>query len=570
MGQSTLTLPDPDPDRVDASGPPAAEPPHGDRRRFVRQKLHSPAYVSFNVSKDDVVVDLNELLDLHEEGCAVQTGEILEVNQTVALTIDLPETRTFIHSNGQVVWSDPSGRGGLRFSEMSEDSKRLLREWLFSNLLIACSNHEEQSAQLVSLGARPEEAPQDPLPSIESSDPAEAPDLSNLLSGVDAIRRVLRELDADRDTVFQLITAHALRLTGASGAALAFLTDENMICCARAGDPAPPLGAAVDAKGGLSGECVRSASLVACHDTENDPRVDQETCRRLGIGSIVAVPIVSDFRVVGLLEVFSPYSYAFTNVHETVLERLVETIPKGPADPPLWQDAATGVLSPQTSSVDPSIYPVREKLWGAGREGGPGPETGRSWVPVLSSRLYLGLVLLGMIAAATFGYWVAPAIQRHWFGGTPRSASPPAASAVSAQNGATRSTDEEPLEAVRKRAEAGDADAQYRIGLRYHLGDGVPKDDSQAAQWYLRAADHGHVIAQGALGACYWAGRGVPTDLSRAYFWSALAFAQGDDTSKSRLEGLATQMTRSQVNAARLQADDWIRQHNQGKKPAAR
>src|ERR1700682_5684839 len=115
-----------------------------------------------------------------------------------------------------------------------------------------------------------------------------------------------------------------------------------MICRARAGDPAPSLGAPVDAKHGLSVECVRSGLLVSCEDTLNDPRVDPEICRTLGIGSLMAAPIVSDFRVVGLLETFSPHPRAFTKAHETVLDRLVEMIPKTPREknPPGKNNAA--------------------------------------------------------------------------------------------------------------------------------------------------------------------------------------------------------------------------------------
>src|SRR5260370_37859807 len=100
-----------------------------------------------------------------------------------------------------------------------------------------------------------------------------------------------------------------------------------MICRGRAGEPAPPLGAPVDAKQGLSGECVRTGSLVSCEDTEKDPRVDAEICRALGIGSLMAAPIVSDFPVVGLPEIFSPHPRAFTKAHETGLDRLVGIIP---------------------------------------------------------------------------------------------------------------------------------------------------------------------------------------------------------------------------------------------------
>ena len=341
MHQSTLRLPDPDP--VPASTP--ALPPK-ERRSRVRQKLHSPVYASFNGPHSGMVVDLSELLDLHEEGFAVQTGEMLEVNRPVALTLDLPETRKFIHGSGQVMWSDPSGRGGIRFSALPENSQQTLKEWLFANLLIACSNHAARTQQLAAQAEATEEIPRAPLPPTEPGSPTPAPDPNYLLSAVEAVRREVREADADRDAVFQFIIAHALRLTGADGAALAFLTDGNMICRARAGEPAPPLGAAVDRKQGLSGECVRSALTVGCEDTENDSRVDREICRALGIGSILAAPIFSGLRVVGLLEVFSAHPRSFTKAHEMVLERLVEALPVEPSETPMQQDAATGELLP--------------------------------------------------------------------------------------------------------------------------------------------------------------------------------------------------------------------------------
>jgi len=79
---------------------------HGERRRSVRQKLHTPVYASFSGPQTGMVVDLSELLDLHEDGFAVQTSERLEMNRAVTLCLDLPETSSYIHGTGQVVWSD--------------------------------------------------------------------------------------------------------------------------------------------------------------------------------------------------------------------------------------------------------------------------------------------------------------------------------------------------------------------------------------------------------------------------------------------------------------------------------
>src|SRR5450755_2732015 len=137
MDRSVVRLPD-----------PIAGAPNGERRRLVRQKLHTPVYASFNGPQTDMVVDLSELLDLHEDGFAVQTSERLEMNRAVALCLDLPETKSFIHGSGQVIWSDDTGRGGVRFSALPESSRHILREWLFANLLIACANHAARTEQL--------------------------------------------------------------------------------------------------------------------------------------------------------------------------------------------------------------------------------------------------------------------------------------------------------------------------------------------------------------------------------------------------------------------------------------
>src|SRR5882724_7032399 len=119
-----------------------------ERRRRIRHKLHTPVYASFKGPSTGMVLDLNELLDLSEDGFAVQTSEQLEVNRHVSLSLDLPETKTHIHGTGQVVWTDGAGRGGIRFSGLPDSSRSLLKEWLFVNLLIASSNYAARTGQV--------------------------------------------------------------------------------------------------------------------------------------------------------------------------------------------------------------------------------------------------------------------------------------------------------------------------------------------------------------------------------------------------------------------------------------
>src|SRR5271155_714140 len=226
MAPSTLRLPD-----------PISVPPTGDRRRAVRQKLHTPVYASFNGPETGLVVDLSELLDLNEGGFAVQTSERLEPNRAVTLCLDLPETRNFIHGNGQVIWSDESGRSGIQFSALSETSRKILKEWLFANLLIACSNHAARTEQR----ARREEENERSIAANTIAQPESSPVLSiahegmkrspsGLESDLEIVRGRVRQLGDDVDAVLQLITERALSLTESSGAAIAFLTDNLMVC----------------------------------------------------------------------------------------------------------------------------------------------------------------------------------------------------------------------------------------------------------------------------------------------------------------------------------------------------
>ena len=61
-------------------------------------------------------------------------------------------------------------------------------------------------------------------------------------------------------------------------------------------------------------------------------------------------------------------------------------------------------------------------------------------------------------------------------------------------------------------ANLGNVAAQFELGIRYSVGNGVPKDHVAAAKWYRFAADQGNLGAQTALGWCYINGEGVPKD----------------------------------------------------------
>lgn len=84
-------------------------------------------------------------------------------------------------------------------------------------------------------------------------------------------------------------------------------------------------------------------------------------------------------------------------------------------------------------------------------------------------------------------------------------------------------------------AKQGHAAAQYNLGLLYANGQGVPKDDAQARQWYEKAAVQGHAAAQVNLGSLFDYGRGVPQDFKMAVRWYRRSADQGNDLAQRRL-----------------------------------
>ena len=108
-----------------------------------------------------------------------------------------------------------------------------------------------------------------------------------------------------------------------------------------------------------------------------------------------------------------------------------------------------------------------------------------------------------------------------------------------------------------KAAKQGHVRAQYELGHSYSLGLGVKKDQLEAAKWYHKAAETGFAPAQNALGSMYSMGEGVPLDEVEAVKWWLKAAEQGVHPACYRLgkayaEGLG-------VTQNREEAIKWLR-----------
>ena len=137
---------------------------------------------------------------------------------------------------------------------------------------------------------------------------------------------------------------------------------------------------------------------------------------------------------------------------------------------------------------------------------------------------------------------------------------------VVALGASIRAQDEQALADLRARAEAGEADAQFNLGVMYDNGEGVPQNYAEAMRWYrLAAAEQGLASAQHNLGITYANGRGVSQDDVQAHMWFNLAASRstGEDreTMVKARDDVADQMTREQTAEAQRLAREWDAAH---------
>jgi TPR repeat protein len=124
----------------------------------------------------------------------------------------------------------------------------------------------------------------------------------------------------------------------------------------------------------------------------------------------------------------------------------------------------------------------------------------------------------------------------------------------------------EALSLYRKAAAQGHNQAQSNLGILYASGQGVHKDYSEAIKWFTMAAEQGDAFAQNNLGRLYSMGEGVAQDYVAAYMWLDLAAEGLTGREKEKVElnrdsFLASHMTEDEIKHARKLSSDWREKH---------
>ena len=102
------------------------------------------------------------------------------------------------------------------------------------------------------------------------------PASANETGTLDSLRERLDDQSQSTDSLLAAVAQAAQVLTSADSAALALHQDGKIVCRSRSGPIGPELGAPVNTDSGISGECLRSATILVSNDTLRDERVDRD------------------------------------------------------------------------------------------------------------------------------------------------------------------------------------------------------------------------------------------------------------------------------------------------------
>jgi len=99
-----------------------------ERRRYFRMPVELPVVLRFGQGEYRVTT-----CNVSEGGMALQAPLSLPVSGLSKVQFSLPDTGAFIDSKGEITWRD-SGRMGIRFVELPQQSRDQLEKWIVSKI----------------------------------------------------------------------------------------------------------------------------------------------------------------------------------------------------------------------------------------------------------------------------------------------------------------------------------------------------------------------------------------------------------------------------------------------------
>jgi len=151
------------------------------------------------------------------------------------------------------------------------------------------------------------------------------PDSKTLLEVIN-IQTEIVKMGISLGSVMALVCERTQALTQAGAAVVELAEGSDMVYRAASGFAANQLGLRLKRNGSLSGLCVQLGEIMRCDDSESDARVDRDACRKVGLRSMLVVPLQHNGVPIGVLKVMSERPNGFSDNDVRVLQLMSDLI----------------------------------------------------------------------------------------------------------------------------------------------------------------------------------------------------------------------------------------------------
>ena len=401
--------------------------------------------------------------------------------------------------------------------------------------------------------------------------------------------------------ILSSMTKMVMDSIGADGLCVAYAEQGKVVCRASCGNIAPAVGTPLNVNSGIGAQCLREGKTTICGDTETDPRVNREVCRRIGVRSILAVPLRLNSAVIGIAQAFYAKPSGFSEANILELEQsarlFVGVLPvdaDGKDSGQLSQRTTEPVVEEPTTSLRETTEPApsvgeeiapEEAITDSAQEAPPevpesvseklAAEPSFASFPQIEAPAWWKRPTLPAVAlSAVLGLvWAATHSSSHPL--VPFKPANPA----STMEKSDLDLSSLPFAQLQSKARAGDSTAQLALAKRYETGNGGGRSLTKAYSWYIVASEAGNDAARQAIrpltskltaaqiaavrfevARMYANGIGVRTrDPVAAYAWMMLADAAGDRRAKAEQNVLAASMRPQEIAEAQTRASYWLK-----------
>lgn len=135
-----------------------------------------------------------------------------------------------------------------------------------------------------------------------------------------SVQTEVAQLGMDLAGIMDLVTRRTQQITRASGASVELIEKDELVYRAATGMAEKFLGLRLKIDNSLSGLSISGRVPLMSSDIEIDDRVNKEACRKIGLNSMIVVPLIYREEVVGILKVLSAQADYFGDGDIKVLE----------------------------------------------------------------------------------------------------------------------------------------------------------------------------------------------------------------------------------------------------------